>query len=207
MSSTFLWLLPHCIPSRCPTQTPTQSRIPRKFLCHVVSQGGQALVLQNSHPGTGLTLTHAHIHTHQSGVSVQDKQDKNREIPFFVVMTLFTWWRLEYKNEKCRCITFDALSTCCSNIYETTLWILFLYNSKFLLMSDRLGYTHTHTHDFFTLTCINRDDSQGSYITHRSNRLLLGISPPANSLQKWNGYAGCVCKHLSVKVCWWGDVQ
>lgn len=125
------------------------------------------------------SLTHTHIHQQ---CQCNTNGTKNSGIPFFVVMTLFTRWRLGYKNEKCRSITFGALSTCCSNIYETTLWILFLYDSKFLLMSDRLACADTHRlystrarrdrRDFFTSTCINRNNSQGSYITHHSNGLL-----------------------------------
>ena len=120
---------------------PTQSRIPRKFLCHVVSQGGQALLLQNSHPGTGLSLalslTHTHTHTHISihqECRCNTNRTKHRRIPLFVVMTLFTWWRLGYENEKCGWITFAVFL---KHLWYKTLWILFLYDSKFLLMSHR----------------------------------------------------------------------
>ena len=59
------------------------------------------------------THTHTHTYTHPSGVSVLHKQNKKKRNPLFVVMTLFTRWRLGYKNEKCRSIIFGALSRCC----------------------------------------------------------------------------------------------
>lgn len=132
------------IPAACMCWPPPQSGIPWKFLCHVFSQGGQALLLQNSHPCTGLY----HTHIHPSGVSVWHKQNNNKkteEFPF--LLPLFAQWRLGYKNEECCWITFGALSTCCSNIYETTLWILFLYGSEFLLMSHTVESENADTTD------------------------------------------------------------
>lgn len=66
-------------------------------------------------------ITHTSIHPsiHQECQCDTNRTKKTEEFPF--LLTLFTQWRLGYKNEKRRWITFGALSTCCSNIYGTTL--------------------------------------------------------------------------------------
>lgn len=165
-----------CIPSQRPTQTPTLSKNSKEIPLSCCFTRWTSVIVAEFPPRhwSSHALTHPSIHQEcQRGTNRTKK--KNRGIPFFVAMTLFTRRRLGYKNEKCGWITFGALSTRCSNIYETTLWILFFfYDSKFLLMSHR----HTRARhrgdrrDFFTLTCINRNNSQGSYITHHSDGLL-----------------------------------
>lgn len=161
-------------------------------------------------PTQALVYNHTHIHPsiYPSGVSVWHKQNKKtEEFPF--LLTLFTQWRLGYKNEKCRWITFGALSTCCSNIYGTTLWILFLYDSKFLLMSHCAAPEHAShdRRDLFTLTCINRNNSHGSYITHHSYGLLY-ISTwrvSANTYFTKIKWISRFCSHRFQ--CWWGFFQ
>lgn len=114
-----------CSPSQRPAQTPSQSRIPQQtFLCHVVLQGGQALLLlQNSHPGTSLSLTHTHPSI-RSVSATQTEQQQQRGISFLLWCFYLHMGGWEQGEEKCRSITIVASSTHCWNIYDATCWIL-----------------------------------------------------------------------------------
>lgn len=74
----------------------------------------------------------------------------------------------------------------------------FLFMTKFLLMSE--GHKRKHQSslaamiDFFTLTCVNRNYLQASYINHASNAL----SPLTHSSLERTDYAGCVYIFISV---------
>lgn len=128
-SSTFPPSVHHRPPSNIEFQENSSvmlfHKVDKRYCCRIPTQ---ALV------SVTLSLSHTHPSIHQECQCDTNGTKKAEEFPF--LLTLFTKWRLGYKNEKCGWITVGASSTCCWNIYGTTLWILVLYGSKFLLTSD-----------------------------------------------------------------------
>lgn len=124
---------------------------------------------------TQALLSDTHTSIHPSGVSVPDKQDKNTGIPFFQL-----WWLYLHGGGRDTTTKYVARSYltfrphAVKHLWCNTLNII----SEFLFMSGRLDRWH-----FSTLTCINRNNSQGISITHNS---ILWISLPTHSWLKWS---------------------
>lgn len=134
-------------------------------------------------------------HVYPSGVSVQHKRNSNNKkkqgIPFWL------WWLYLHGGDSDTRMTNAArlhlapwqraVQTFMMQHFE-----YFLFMTKFLLMSE--GHKRKHQSslaamiDFFTLTCINRNYLQASYINHASNAL----SPLTHSSLERTDYAGCV---------------
>lgn len=193
-----VWEILSAFPPSVRRRPPHRIRIPRKFLCHVVLRGGWALLLQNSHPGS-------HTHLSIRGVSAtqtEQQQQKKQGIPFWL------WWLYLHSGDSDTRMTNvarlhlapwqRAVQTFMMQHFE-----YFLFMTKFLLMSE--GYKRKHQSslaamiDFFTLTCINRNYLQASYINHASNAL----SPLAHSSLGRTDYAGCVYIFISVPLLMW----
>lgn len=145
-------------------------------------------------------------HIYPSGVSVQHKWNNNNKkkqgIPFWL------WWLYLHGGDS------DTRMTNVARLHlapwqravQTFMmqhFKYFLFMTKFLLMSE--GHKRKHQSslaamiDFFTLTCINRNHLQASYINHASNAL----SPLAHSSLGRTDYAGCVYIFISVPLLMW----
>ena len=122
------------IPSQRPTQTPNTEQNSKEIpLSCCLTRWTSVIVAEFPPRHWSHMRAHTHTHIHQE-CQCNTNRTKHRGIPLFVVMTLFTRWRLGYENEKCGWITFAAFL---KHLWNKTLWILFLYDSKFLFMSHR----------------------------------------------------------------------
>lgn len=126
-------------------------KVDKRYCCRIPTQALE------SH-----THTHPSIHPSIRSVTARQTGQNTEEFPFCCDEFIYTV-EAEIQEWKMLLDYIWRLVQYCSNIYDTTLWILFLYDSKVLLMSDGLNSTRARCCDwwhFFTLTCINRNNSQ-----------------------------------------------
>lgn len=188
-----------CIPSQRPTQTPTQNQNSKEIPMSCRFTWRMSIIVAEFPPRFSHTSIHQGCQCNTNGTTTTKKK---QGIPFWL------WWLYLHGGDS------DTRMTNVARLHlapwqravQTFMmqhFKYFLFMTKFLLMSE--GHKRKHQSslaamiDFFTLTCINRNYLQASYINHASNAL----SPLAHSSLGRTDYAGCVYIFISVPLLMW----